>query len=140
MVRENVEMFVALLLVLYIAFAYQNVPAPVAEALASAPGKLVAAIGVFLAAMVLHPSVTLLLVLALVMSIPGVELYANPAEAKKKAPGKNIQARKAPVIDTESKLKKATISTQAAKPKPSDKPAPVADKKTEHFANPFGAY
>lgn len=141
MVTESVEMFAALMLVLYIAFAYNHIPQPIAEGLASVPGKIVAGMLVFLAAFAFHPSVTLLFMLAVLMSVPGVELYANaPGEPHRKAPGKNIQARKAPVIDTESKLRKANIAKPKGKAGATGKIAPVPDKNTEHFQNPFGVY
>ena len=140
MANDSVEMFVALLLVLYIAFAYGNIPPAVAETLSSVTGKIVIAAAIFLLAFVLHPSVTLLLVLATVMSIPGVELYANPGDMHKKASGKNVQARKAPLIDTESKLKTAKMSKPLTGPRPAahGKPAVRPDPKTEHYQNPFG--
>lgn len=137
--HESIEMFTALMLVLYIAFAYHHIPQPLVDALGTVPGKVVAGMIVFVSAFLLHPSVTLLLVLAVLMSVPGIELYENK-DSHTKAPGKNIQPRKAPKVDTESKLRKSAMSKPAVAKPSGAKPAPMPDKNTEHFVNPFGVY
>lgn len=140
-------MVFGLFLILYIAFAYGNPPAYLSQFLESTVGKIVALGFLLISGLYLNAGVLMLLAIAVLITIPSFEFFENNNEGKHdvspKAPGKNIQERKAPIVDIESKLRKAPISSAVDIKAITDrarknigklsKLKPTVDPKLEHF-------
>lgn len=141
------QMVFGILLILYIAFAYGNPPSYLSQFLESTVGKIVALGFLLVSSLYLHAGVLMLLAIAILITIPSFEFFENKGEGSHdvtpKAPGKNIQERKAPIVDIESQLRKAPISSAVDIKAVTDrarknigklsKLKPSMDSKLEHF-------
>jgi hypothetical protein len=147
------QVVLCILLILYISFAYGQPPSFLVNILTSVPGKIVALGGLVAASFHLNTATTMLLAIAILISLPEWEFF----ESKKKgmaeegardtqatAPGKNIQPRRAPHVDTESTLRRPKITTDlpahpsknGAPKKPNPKLKAHVPASTEHFESP----
>lgn len=110
------EAFVSCLLILYIVFSYKNVPPFITDVLRTPGGKVAALTGLLVGSYYLHPATTVMLMLAVLISMPNFEFMTNPP------PGHLVKDPKAPKVDTESRLRNAPASN-TVKPKPKEKPS-----------------
>jgi hypothetical protein len=133
------EMMLAVALILYIAFAYGYPPQAITSLLSSVPGKIAGLAGQVMLSRYVRPGVTMLAAIALLVSMPEWEFLENKAAGARdtvgQAPGRNVQARKAPRVDTESGLR---AQPAAARP-PGGNPKRMFNSKLEHFATCSGA-
>jgi hypothetical protein len=129
-------MVLAILLILYVGFAYGRPPRLIKHFLHSHIGKVIGLAGLFLLSMHVQAGVTMLAAIALLISMPAFEFFTNnqPGATSEfaKAPGKNIQERKAPHIDVESQLRKPTVAALVpAHPTPNKKKKPLKPHEAE---------
>lgn len=141
--KNSTTLMIGAALILYIALAYRNVPAPISSLLDTPIGKVLAIGLLVFGAVKMPPGLVFLSGIALLVSMPSLELMANKDSGKNvqtKPVGKNMQDRRATTVDVESKIRKPKITShegaqqktqeaKAAASKPGAKLVPAAPGK-----------
>lgn len=115
--KDGLTIVGCLLLAVYCAFSYGSPPEFIGTALSPPLGKFVAYAAAIAACILLNPLLGIMLALAVTISLPGIEFFVSkvrpdgPKETTSKPPGKSIQPRRAPSVDTESHLIHPKLST-----------------------------
>ena len=133
-VPRALEAFASIGLLLYVVFAYKNVPDAISQRFATVLGKVVALICLVGVTGYAHPSTVVMATLAVLISFPNFEFMTVPApgttETKEKPPGTLVKDRKAPKIDVETKLRSPPKGNAVPVPPPTkSKFKPAAPKK-----------
>lgn len=124
-------------LILYIALAYRNVPAPISGLLDTPIGKVLAIGLLVFGSVKLPPGLVFLSGIALLVSMPSLELMANKSSGKNvqtKPEGKNMQERRAPNVDVESNIKKPKITSHDGAQQKTQEAKAVASKAGQKLA------
>lgn len=140
-VPASLEAFGSIGLLLYVVFAYKNVPSVVSQLFAGLLGKVVALVALIWLSHCAHPATVVMATLAVLVSFPNFEFMSVPTagteETTAKPPGSRVKDRKAPKVDVETKLRSPPTSNSVPTPKPGAKRAlkPASSKKagTELF-------